>query len=84
MDLTQLSNEIEREKACIDDLIKMISMHTQEGRLEMASRLGRDLQNSIAQIQKLEQQKSLYITAMKLAKQGILSKVVKRSEAMAR
>lgn len=84
MNLTQINNEINREKACIDDLIKMICMHTQEGRLEIAARLGRDLQNSIAQIQKLEHRKNLYITTMKLAKQGVLTKVVKRNEKLVR
>ncbi|WP_346234540.1 hypothetical protein MKY04_12805 [Lysinibacillus telephonicus] len=78
MDLTKLNNEIQREKSCIDDLIKMIGMHTQENRLEEAAQLGRDLQNSIATIQKLEQQRNFYITAKRLAKQGVICGVVKR------
>ncbi|MBM7607543.1 hypothetical protein JOD29_000787 [Lysinibacillus composti] len=84
MDLTQLNNEIFREKSCIDDLIKMISMHTQEGRYQQAARLGRDLQNSINHIQKLEQRKKFYITTENLAKKGILVKVVKRYEELVR
>jgi len=83
MDLTQINNEIWKEKACIEDLIKMISMHTQEGRYQHAARLGRDLQNSIKHIQMLEQQR-FYITARNLAAQGILTKVVKRCEELVR
>lgn len=78
MDLVQINIHIQREKSCIEDLIKLIGMHTQEGRLELAAQLGRDLQNSIKTIQKLEQQKNLYITTMKLAERGILTKVVKK------
>ncbi|BDH60096.1 hypothetical protein MTP04_02260 [Lysinibacillus sp. PLM2] len=80
MDLTQINNEIAREKSCIDDLIKLIGMHTQENRLEEAARLGQDLQKSIKTIQKLEQQKSFYITANRLAKQGVICGVVRRYE----
>lgn len=78
MDLTKINQKIQREKACIDDLIKLIGMHTQEGRLELAAQLGRDLLNSISTIEKLEHQKRFYITVTKLAEQGILVKVVKR------
>lgn len=73
MNLVQINNEISREKACIDDLIKLMSMHTHAGRLEEAARLGRDMQNSISYIQKLEKQKQLYQMALKFN-----GKVVKR------
>ncbi|MBD8026455.1 hypothetical protein H9636_07255 [Ureibacillus sp. Re31] len=80
MNLTKINNEVFKEKACIDDLLVLIKMHTQEGRFEIAERLTQDLQNSIATIQKLEQRREFYITAKKLAKQGILTEVVKRVE----
>lgn len=73
MNFVQINKEINREKACIDDLIKLISMHIQAGRLEEATRLGRDMQNSIACIRKLERQKQLYQMALKFN-----GKVVKR------
>lgn len=78
MDLTNINKQIQLEKSCIEDLIKLIGMHTQENRLEEAAMLGRDLQNSIKTIQRLEHQKKLYITTMKLAEKGILTEVVRK------
>lgn len=80
MDLTKINNELFKETACIDDLLVLIKMHTQEGRYEVAERLANDLEKSIRTMKTLEQRKEFYITAKKLAKQGILTEVVKRVE----
>lgn len=76
--LKQINNQIIKEKACIDDLIKEIAMHTQNGRYELAAERGRDMQNSIIRIQQLEGQKGLYLLALKYVEKGIKAEVVPR------
>lgn len=76
--LTPINNQIHKEKACIEDLIKEIAMHTQEARYQLAAERGRDMQNSIARIQQLEGQKQLYVIAAQFVNQGINAQVVKR------
>ena len=77
--LKNINNQISKEKACIDDLIKEIVMHTKDDRFRLAAERGRDMQNSIMRIQQLERQKGLYLTAIKFVNQGINIEVVKRS-----
>ncbi len=76
--LKQINNQISKEKACIDDLIKEINIHTQNGRYQLAADRGRDMQNSIIRIQQLERQKKLYLVALKFVDAGINVEVVKR------
>ncbi|MFY0521394.1 hypothetical protein ACOMCU_26795 [Lysinibacillus sp. UGB7] len=61
--LNLINNQIIKEKACIDDLIKEVAMHTQNGRYQLAAERGRDMQISISRIQQLERQKELYTAA---------------------
>lgn len=68
--LKLINNQITKEKACIDDLIKEISMHTQNGRYQLAADRGRDMQNSIIRIQQLERQKKLYVQAAELLRKN--------------
>jgi len=49
-----INNQIIKEKACIDDLVKEVAIHTQDGRYQLAADRGRDMQNSIIRIQQLE------------------------------
>lgn len=42
-----INNQIIKEQACIDDLIKEISIHTQNDRYQLAAERGRDMQNLI-------------------------------------
>ena len=74
--LKRINDQIIKEKACIDDLIKEIAMHTQNGRYELAANRGRDMQNSI--IQQLEGQKELHLLALKYVGKGINAEVVPR------
>ncbi|MGN4127669.1 hypothetical protein ACMGD3_22065 [Lysinibacillus sphaericus] len=68
--LKLINNQIIKEKACIDDLIKEVAMHTQNERYQLASERGRDMQNSIMIIQQLERQKQLYIAATEVFMNG--------------
>lgn len=61
-----INNQIIKEKACIDDLVKEVAIHTQDGRYQLAADRGRDMQNSIIRIQQLERQKELYLYAVDL------------------
>ncbi|WP_431808764.1 hypothetical protein [Lysinibacillus sphaericus] len=76
--LKRINDQIIKEKACIDDLIKEIAMHTQNGRYELAANRGRDMQNSIIRIQQLEGQKGLHLLALKYVGKGINAEVVPR------
>jgi len=82
--LKKINNQITKEKACIDDLVKEVAMHTQDGRYRLAAERGRDMQNSIIRIQQLERQKELYLTALKFVGNGINVEVVKKVVEMAR
>ena len=82
--LKQINNQIVKEKACIDDMVKEVAMHTQDGRYRLAAERGRDMQNSITRIQQLEGQKELYLTALKFVDKGINVEVVKKVVEMAR
>ncbi|MFJ8099357.1 hypothetical protein [Lysinibacillus sp. NPDC096212] len=82
--LKQINNQIIKEKACIDDMVKEVAMHTQDGRYRLAAERGRDMQNSISRIQQLEGQKELYLTALKFVDKGINVEVVKKVVEMAR
>ena len=77
--LKNINNLIAKEKACIEDLIKEISMYTNDGRYPLAAERDRDMQNSIKRIQQLEGQKDLYLIASKFINNGINMEVVKRS-----
>jgi len=68
--LKLINSQILKEKARIDDLIKEISMHTQNGRYQLAADHGRDMQNSIIRIQQLERQKELYLQAAELLRKN--------------
>jgi len=61
-----INNQIIKEKACIDDLVKEVAIHTQDGRYQLAADRGRDMRNSIIRIQQLERQKELYLHAVDL------------------
>lgn len=76
--LKRINNQIIKEKACIDDLIKEIAVYTQNGRYELAAERGRDMQNSIIRIQQLEGQKELHLLALKYVGKGINAEVVPR------
>lgn len=78
-----IDEQIEREQYCIDDLIKEIAIHTQNGRYQLAAERGRDMQNSIARIQQLYRQKELYLVALKFVDKGINVEVVKKVVEMA-
>ena len=81
--LKLINNQIIKEKACIDDLVKEVTIHTQDGRYQLAAERGREMQNSIARIQQLERQKELYLTALKFVDKGINVEVVKKVVEMA-
>lgn len=78
MDVNSISLEIAKEKACIDDLLNMIRMHTQDGRIDLAIARNRDMLRSLERVQKLENQRRFYLTIHDLSKQGVLYEVVKR------
>lgn len=82
MDVNLINLEIAKEKACIEDLLIMIGLHTRKGQLELAAARGRDMLRSLERIQKLENQRRFYITVKNLARQGILCEVVKRCESL--
>lgn len=82
MDLKSINFEIAKEKACIDDLLNMIRMHTQDGRIDLAIARNRDMLRSLERVQKLENQRRFYITIHNLSKQGVLCEVVKRCESL--
>ncbi|MGE7940661.1 hypothetical protein ACQKNB_01100 [Lysinibacillus xylanilyticus] len=81
--MIKIDEQIEREQYCIDDLIKEITIHSQNGRYQLAAERGRDMQNSIARIQQLYQQKELYLLALKFVDKGINAEVVKKVVEMA-
>lgn len=78
MDVKSINLEIAKEKACIEDLLITIGIHTRKGQLELAAERGRDMLRSLERIQKLENQLRFYITVNSLARQGVLCEVVKR------
>lgn len=67
--LKRINDQIIKEKACIDDLIKEIAIHTQNGRYELAANRGRDMQNSIIRIQQLEGQKGVAFTGSQICRE---------------
>ncbi|MEG0450502.1 MAG: hypothetical protein RR595_11655 [Lysinibacillus sp.] len=73
-----INDQILKERACIDYLIKEFSMYVQDGKYEMAAERHQDVHKSITRIQQLERQKHLYVTAMELTNNGYKAKVVKR------
>lgn len=76
--LKLINDKIIKEKACIDDLIKEIAMHTQNGRYQLASNRGHEMQKTINRIQQLEGQKELHLLALKYVGKGINAEVVPR------
>lgn len=49
-----INNEINREKTCINDLLKYIEIHTKEGRYDLAQARANDIVKSLNQIKSLE------------------------------
>lgn len=83
--LKLINDQIIKEKACIDDMVKEVAMHTQDGRYRLAAERGRDMQNSITRLQQLEGQKKLYLLALKFVDdKEINAEVVKKVVEMAR
>ena len=64
--LKLIETQIAKEKLCVDDLVKEVSLHTKVGRYQLAADRGRDMRNSIIRIQQLERQKELYLHAVDL------------------
>lgn len=85
MDLQERYN---KEVMCCEDLTREIRMHIQKGNFELVDARMKDLQISVDQLKKMEQQKKERINlrqiAWELNRKGILAKVVKRIEEMAR
>lgn len=83
-----LHTELIREQACADDMNKVIQMHIQEGRYDLAERRTADLMKSIKHMQQLQrrinERKSLHEISQSLASKGILTEVVRRYEKAAR
>ena len=49
-----LKTKIAREKECINDLVKSVKIHTQEGDYELAEKRGQDVIKSIQHIKSLK------------------------------
>ncbi|MCL1701590.1 hypothetical protein [Lysinibacillus sp. Bpr_S20] len=81
--LTKLNNQIQREQVCIDDLMAEIKIHVQKGQINIAIQRDKDLHNSLKQLEKLHEQKRLWITVEVLNRRGVLAKVVKKVVEMA-
>ncbi|MFS0817115.1 hypothetical protein ABC382_09045 [Lysinibacillus sp. 1P01SD] len=78
-----IDERIEREQACIDDLMAEIKIHVQKGEINKAIQRDKDLHNSLKQLETLHERKRLWITAEVLNKRGILVQVVKKDVEMA-
>ncbi|SPT98358.1 Uncharacterised protein [Lysinibacillus capsici] len=78
-----IDEQIEREQACIDDLMAEIKIHVQKGEINKAIQRDKDLHNSLKQLETLHERKRLWITAEVLNKRGILVQVVKKDVEMA-
>ncbi|WP_312507358.1 hypothetical protein [Lysinibacillus sp.] len=81
--LEKLNQQINREQACIDDLMAEIKIHVQKGQINKAIQRDKDLHNSLKQLEMLHERKRLWIVAEVLNKRGILVKVVKKDVEMA-
>ncbi|QDZ98948.1 hypothetical protein D0439_10020 [Lysinibacillus fusiformis] len=76
--MIEIDEQIEREQACIEDLMTEIKIHVQNGQINIAMQRDRDLHNSLKQLEKLHERKRLWITVEVLNKRGVLAKVVKK------
>lgn len=85
MDLHERYN---KEVMCCEDLTIEICMHIKKGNFELVDARMKDLQISVDQLKKMEQQKKERIKFKRIIRElnrkGILAKVVKRIEKMAR
>jgi len=81
--LEKLNQQINREQACIEDLMTEIKIHVQKGQINTAIQRERDLHNSLKQLEKLHERKRLWITVEVLNKRGILAEGVKKVVEMA-
>ncbi|MFJ8516147.1 hypothetical protein [Lysinibacillus xylanilyticus] len=73
-----LDEEIQREQACIEDLIAEIEIHVQKGQINKAIQRDLDLHNSLKHLEKLHSRKRLWLAAAGLNIQGKKAKVVKK------
>ncbi|MGE7984895.1 hypothetical protein [Lysinibacillus fusiformis] len=71
-----IDEQIERELIRIDDLTDVIKLHAKAGRINIAKQLGRDLHNSLNQLEILHRQKGLWSSVETLNSQGTLQKAV--------
>lgn len=81
--LEKLNQQINREQACIEDLMTEIKIHVQKGQINTAIQRERDLHNSLKQLEILHEHKRLWITVEVLNKRGILAEVVNKVVEMA-
>ncbi|MFJ5565246.1 hypothetical protein [Lysinibacillus xylanilyticus] len=81
--LEKLNDQIQREQACIDDLMTEIKIHVQKGQINIAIQRDKDLHNSLIQLGKLHERKRLWLVAAELNLQGKKAKVVKKVVEMA-
>lgn len=81
--LEKLNQQINREQACVEDLITEIKIHVQKGEINKAIQRDSDLHNSLKQLEKLHERKRLWATVEKLNKNGVLAKVVDKVVEMA-
>lgn len=81
--LEKLNEEIQREQACIEDLMTEIKIHVQKGHINIAMQRDKDLHNSLNHLEKLHRRKRLWLAANGLNLQGKKAKVVKKVVEMA-
>ena len=83
-----LQERYTKEVMCCDDLTSEIRMHIRKGNFELVDARMKDLQISVDQLKKMDQQKKERIKFRRIVRdlnrKGILAKVVKRLEKMAR
>lgn len=83
-----LQERYTKEVMCCDDLTREIRMHIRKGNFELVDARMKDLQISVDQLKKMDQQKKERIRFRRIVwdlnRKGILAKVVKRIEKMAR
>ena len=76
--LQRIEIEIEKEKACIKDLLHVICKHMEDGEYDLATMRELDVRKSIENVKKLDEKKRFYVIAIDLMRDGITAKVVKR------
>lgn len=82
--LTKLNDQIQREQACIEDLLAEIEIYVKKGQINKAIQRDMDLHNSLSHLEKLHRRKRLWLAADGLNLQGKKAKVVKKVVEMAR